>query len=33
MRWYWHDLRRDNNDFLSKALDFEEVGRWRGEGK
>ena len=32
MRWYGHLLRRDNNDVLRRALDFEVAGR-RGRGR
>ena len=31
VRWYGHVLKRDNDDVLRRALDFEEAGRrWRG---
>ena len=32
VRWYGHVLRRDSNDVLRRALDFEVVGR-RGRGR
>ena len=30
VRWYGHVLRRDNDDVLRRALDFEVAGRERG---
>ena len=32
MRWYGHLLKRDNNDVLRRALDFEVFGR-EGRGR
>ena len=32
MRWYGHILRRDNDNVLRRALDF-EVARRRGRGR
>ena len=31
VRWYEHDLRKDDVDVLKRALDFEVAGR-RGRG-